>query len=385
MNMIKVISANRAIAEAVKMCKPEVVPVFPITPQTTISEYLAQFVADGDLRAEYIMVESEHSSISAAVGASGAGVRTFTATSSQGLALMHEILFVAAGMRTPIVMGNANRALSAPLSIWNDQQDSISERDTGWMQFFAENAQEALDFVIQAYKISEDHEVLLPSMVCVDGFILTHTVEPVDIPSQEDVDKFLPPYEPISYLDPKDPMSLGTFTDPDYYMEARHDMEVAMEGAKDIIRRVNKEFEEVFGRKYDLVEKYKTEDAEIILVAMGSICGTIKTVIDRLREKGEKVGLLKVISYRPFPQEDIYEAVKGARRIAVLDKNISFGIGGVLFNEIKAKMDVDASGFILGLGGREVSPDDIIGIVEKTRNPTTETNQINWIGLKEEE
>lgn len=385
MNMIKVISANRAIAEAVKMCKPEVVPVFPITPQTTISEYLAQFVADGDLRAEYIMVESEHSSISAAVGASGAGVRTFTATSSQGLALMHEILFVAAGMRTPIVMGNANRALSAPLSIWNDQQDSISERDTGWMQFFAENAQEALDFIIQAYKISEDHEVLLPSMVCVDGFILTHTVEPVDIPSQEDVDKFLPPYEPISYLDPKDPMSLGTFTDPDYYMEARHDMEVAMEGAKDIIRRVNKEFEEVFGRKYDLVEKYKTEDAEIILVAMGSICGTIKTVIDRLREKGEKVGLLKVISYRPFPQEDIYEAVKGARRIAVLDKNISFGIGGVLFNEIKAKMDVDASGFILGLGGREVSPDDIIGIVEKTRNPTTETNQINWIGLKEEE
>jgi pyruvate ferredoxin oxidoreductase alpha subunit len=385
MSMIKVISANRAIAEAVKMCKPEVVPVFPITPQTTISEYLAQFVADGDLRAEYIMVESEHSSISAAVGASGAGVRTFTATSSQGLALMHEILFVAAGMRTPIVMGNANRALSAPLSIWNDQQDSISERDTGWMQFFAENAQEALDFVIQAYKISEDHEVLLPSMVCVDGFILTHTVEPVDIPSQEDVDKFLPPYEPISYLDPKDPMSLGTFTDPDYYMEARHDMEVAMEGAKDIIRRVNKEFEEVFGRKYDLVEKYKTEDAEIILIAMGSICGTIKTVIDRLREKGEKVGLLKVISYRPFPQEDIYEAVKGARRIAVLDKNISFGIGGVLFNEIKAKMDVDASGFILGLGGREVSPDDIIGIVEKTRNPTTETNQINWIGLKEEE
>jgi pyruvate ferredoxin oxidoreductase alpha subunit len=382
--MIKVISANRAIAEGVKMCKPDVVPVFPITPQTTISEYLAQFVADGELDAEYIMVESEHSSISAAVGASGAGVRTFTATSSQGLALMHEILFVAAGMRTPIVMGNANRALSAPLSIWNDQQDSISERDTGWMQFFAENAQEALDFVIQAYKISEDHQVLLPSMVCVDGFILTHTVEPVDIPEQGDVDKFLPPYVPIAYLDPKDPMSLGTFTDPSYYMEARYDMEVAMEGAKDVIRRVNKEFEETFGRKYDLVEKYKTEDAEIILVAMGSICGTIKTVIDRLREKGEKIGLLKIISYRPFPQDEIYEAVKGAQRIAVLDKNISFGIGGVLFNEIKAKMDVDASGFILGLGGREVSPDHIIEIAEKTRNPT-DTNKINWIGLKEEE
>ena len=236
-----------------------------------------------------IRVESEHSAISAAVGASGAGVRTFTATSSQGLALMHEILFVAAGMRTPIVLGNANRALSAPLSIWNDQQDSISERDTGWMQFFAENAQEALDFVIQAYKISEDHQVLLPSMVCVDGYILTHTVEPVDIPRQEDVDEFLPPYEPISYLDPKNPMSLGTFTDPDYYMEARYDMQTAMDGAKDVIRRVNKEFEEVFGRKHGLVESYKTEDAEIILVAMGSICGTIKTVVDYLREKEKKL------------------------------------------------------------------------------------------------
>ncbi len=383
--MLKVISANRAIAEAVKMCKPKVVPVFPITPQTTISEYLATFVANGDLKAEYIKVESEHSAISAAVGASSTGVRTFTATSSQGLALMHEILFVAAGMRNPIVLGNANRALSAPLSIWNDQQDSISERDSGWMQFFAENAQEALDFVIQAYRISEDKEVLLPSMVCVDGFILTHTVEPVDIPSQEDVDRFLPFYQPThAYLDPEKPMSLGTFTDPDYYMEARYDMEVAMEGAKNVIRKVNQEFEEVFGRKYDLIENYQCEDAEIILVAMGSICGTIKAVIDDLREKGEKIGLLKVISYRPFPEEDIYQAVKNAQRIAVLDKNISMGIGGVLFNEIKAKMDVDASGFILGLGGRDVSPEDILDIIKQTRNPT-DTKKINWIGIKEEE
>lgn len=382
--MLKVISANRAIAEAVKLAKPKVVPVYPITPQTSISEYLAQFVADGDLKAEYIRVESEHSAISAAVGASGAGVRTFTATSSQGLALMHEILFAAAGLRNPIVMGNANRALSAPLSIWNDQQDSISQRDTGWMQFFAENAQEALDFVIQAYKISENKEVLLPSMVCVDGFILTHTVEPVDIPTVEDVDKFLPPYEPIAYLDPEDPMSLGTFTDPDYYMEARYAMEVAMEKSKEVIKEVNQEFEEIFGRKYGFVENYKCEDAEIIIVAMGSICGTIKAVVDKLRDNGEKVGLLKVIAFRPFPKEEIYEAVKNADRIAVLDKNISFGIGGVLFNEIKAKMDVDASGFILGLGGRDVSPEDIIGIVKETRNPT-DNDKINWIGLKEEE
>ena len=242
--MIKVISANKAIAEAVKLAKPKVIPVYPITPQTSISEYLAQFVADGDLRAEYIRVESEHSAISAAVGASGTGVRVFTATSSQGLALMHEILFAAAGLRNPIVMANANRALSAPLSIWNDQQDSISQRDTGWMQFYAENAQEALDLILQAYRISENNEVLLPSMVCVDGFILTHTVEPVDIPLQDTVDKFLIPYQPKhAYLDPEDPMSLGTFTDPNYYMEARYDMEVAMEESKKVIRGVHKEFE----------------------------------------------------------------------------------------------------------------------------------------------
>ncbi|MEL7671786.1 pyruvate synthase subunit PorA [Methanobacterium sp.] len=382
---MKVITANRAIAEAVKLAKPKVVPVYPITPQTTISEYLATFVANGDLNAEYIRVESEHSAISAAVGASGTGVRVFTATSSQGLALMHEILFAAAGLRNPIVMGNANRALSAPLSIWNDQQDSISQRDTGWMQFFAEDAQEALDFVLQAYKISENEKVLLPSMVCVDGYYLTHTVEPVDIPTQEEVDEFLPPYKPThSYLDPKDPMSLGTFTDPNYYMEARHDMEVAMEGAKDVIRDVNKEFAEKFGRKYDLVENYMCDDAEVIIIAMGSLCGTIKAVIDNMRKEGHKVGLLRVIAFRPFPKEDIYNAIKNADRVAVLDKNISLGIGGVLFNEIKAKMDVDARGFILGLGGRDVSNEDIRNIIEITKN-STESDTINWIGLKEEE
>ncbi|MGZ7095545.1 MAG: pyruvate synthase subunit PorA [Methanobacterium sp.] len=382
--MLRVISANMAIAEAVKLAKPKVVPVYPITPQTSISEYLASFVANGDLLAEYIRVESEHSAISAAVGASGTGVRVFTATSSQGLALMHEILFAAAGLRNPIVMGNANRALSAPLSIWNDQQDSISERDTGWLQFYAENGQEALDFIIQAYKISENENVLLPSMVCVDGFILTHTVEPVDVPEHEEVDEFLPEYVPKhSYLDPKDPMSLGTFTDPNYYMEARHDMQVAMEGSKEIIKEVQKDFAEKFGREYGFVENYMCDDAEIIIVAMGSICGTVKDVIDQLRQEGEKIGLLKLIVFRPLPIEEIYETIKNADKIAVLDKNISFGIGGVLFNEIKANMDVDASGFILGLGGRDVSPDNIREIVNITKN-SKDRNKINWIGLKEE-
>jgi len=381
--VLKVISANMAVAEAVKLAKPLVVPVYPITPQTSISEYLAQFVADGELKAEYIRVESEHSAISAAVGASGTGVRVFTATSSQGMALMHEILFAAAGLRNPIVLANANRALSAPLSIWNDHQDSISERDSGWMQIYAENGQEALDSVIISYRVSEDKEVLLPSMVCSDGFILTHTVEPVDIPNPEDVDKFLPPYKPEhAFLDPKRPMSLGTFTDPNYYMEARHDMELAMERSKKIIEKANQEFADIFGRKYGLVEKYKCEDAETILVAMGSLCSTIKDVIDDLRSHGEKVGLLRVRVFRPFPHDEIREALKGASQVAILDKNISFGVGGALYNDIKAKMDVNAYGFIVGLGGRDIRPQHIIEIINKTKNPTTD---VQWIGLIEEE
>ena len=379
---IKVISTNQAIAEAVNLAKPNVIPVYPITPQTSISEYLAKLVANGKLKTEYIRVESEHSAISACVGACSAGVRVFTATSSQGLALMHEILFAAAGMRNPIVMANANRALSAPLSIWNDHQDSISQRDTGWMQTYVESGQEALDSVLISYKVSENNDVLLPSMVCLDGFILTHTVEPVDIPSHEEVDAFLPAYQPEhEFLDPENPMSIGTFTDPNYYMEARHEIQVAMDKSKEIIKKVNKEFEEAFGRSYDFIESYKCEDAEIILVAMGSLCSTIKFVIDELRKKGEKVGLVKVRSFRPFPDKEIYETLKKADKIAVLDKNISFGIGGVLYNEIKAKMDVNAYGFIVGLGGRDITPDHIVEILDKTKNPTKD---IQWIGLKEE-
>ena len=381
--VLKVISANEAVAEAVKLAKPNVIPVYPITPQTTISEHLAKFVADGDIDAEYIKVESEHSAISASVGASSAGVRVFTATSSQGLALMHEILFVAAGLRTPIVLADANRALSAPLSIWNDQQDSIAQRDAGWLQVYVENGQEALDSILLGYKVSENSDVLLPSMVCLDGFILTHTVDPVDVPSQEDVDKFLPPYKPVNFLDPENPASIGSFTDPEYYMEARYAMQKAMEDSKKVIAEANKEFAELFGREYGFVEKYKCEDADTILVAMGSICSTIKEVIDDLRETGEKVGLLRVRVFRPFPEEEIYDALKGASKVGVIDKNISFGVGGVLYNNIKAKMcDIDSYGFIVGLGGRDITPSTIKEIIEKTKNPTKD---VQWIGLKEEE
>jgi pyruvate ferredoxin oxidoreductase alpha subunit len=380
--VIKVMTANKAIAEAVRLARPQVIPVYPITPQTSISEYLAQFVADGEIDAEYIRVESEHSSMSAAVGASGAGVRVFTATSSQGMAYMHEILFAAAGLRTPIVMANANRALAAPLSIWNDHQDSISERDAGWLQIYVEDGQEALDSVLRSYKISEDKDVHLPSMVCLDGFILTHTVEQVDIPSHEDVDNFLPEYVPDHlYLDPDRPMSIGTLADPDYYMEARYEMELAMQRSIKVVKRVNKEFAEIFGREYGPVEEYYCEDAEIILITMGSLCSTIRDVVDDLRSNGEKVGMLKVRTYRPFPKEDIYNSVKNANKVAVLDKNITFGVGGALYTDIRSTIrDVDVYGFIVGLGGRDITPTHIKDIVNKTKNPTQD---ITWIGLKE--
>ncbi|MDL2246619.1 pyruvate ferredoxin oxidoreductase [Methanobrevibacter sp. OttesenSCG-928-K11] len=378
----EVMTANKAVAEAARLAKPQVIPVFPITPQTSISEYLAQYVADGDVDAKYVKVESEHSAISAAVGASGAGVRVFTATSSQGLMLMHEILFAAAGMRVPIVMADANRSISAPLSIWNDQQDSISQRDAGWLQIYVENGQEALDTTLMAYKIAENENVLLPVMVCLDGFILTHTVEPVEIPDQSTVDKFLPPYTPKhAYLDTNEPMSIGTLADPGYYFEARHDMEVAMENSIDVMKKTEEEFEQIFGRKYDLVEPYKCDDAEIILVAMGSVCSTIRVIVDELRESGEKVGLLKIRAYRPFPQKDIVEAVKNCDKLAIVDKNISFGMGGALYTDMKAKVDKETYGFIVGLGGRDITPDSIKEIYNKTKNPE---KAVTWIGLKED-
>ncbi|MCG2829390.1 pyruvate synthase subunit PorA [Methanothermobacter sp. K4] len=380
--VLKVISANQAVAEAAKLAKPKVIPVYPITPQTSISEYLAKFVADGELDAEYIRVESEHSAMSACVGASGAGVRVFTATSSQGLALMHEIVYAAAGLRNPIVMANANRALSAPLSIWNDHQDSIAERDSGWMQIYAESGQEALDSVLMSYRVSEDRDVLLPSMVCLDGFILTHTVEPVDIPSQDEVDTFLPEFQPQAILDPDEPMSLGTFTDPNYYMEARYEVERAMQRSRKVIGRVCQEFSEMFGRKYGFVEEYRCEDAEIILVAMGSVCSTLREVIDDMRGEGKSVGLLKVRVHRPFPAEEIKKAVSNAHKIAVLDKNITFSIGGALHTELKALLpEKEVYGFIVGLGGRDITPEHIKEIVKKTENPE---RSVSWIGLKEE-
>ncbi|HIP89831.1 MAG TPA: pyruvate ferredoxin oxidoreductase [Thermococcus paralvinellae] len=392
MPMKKVLKGNEAAAWAAKLAKPKVIAAFPITPSTLVPEKISEFVANGELDAEFIKVESEHSAISACVGAAAAGVRTFTATASQGLALMHEILFIAAGMRLPIVMAIGNRALSAPINIWNDWQDTISERDTGWIQFYAENNQEALDLILIAFKVAEDERVLLPAMTGFDAFILTHTVEPVEIPDQELVDEFLGEYKPKhAYLDPKRPITQGTLAFPAHYMEARYKVWEAMENAREVIKEVFEEFERKFGRRYQMVEEYRTDDAEIIMITMGSLAGTLKDFVDRKREEGVKVGAAKITVYRPFPIEEIRALAKKAKVLAILEKDVSFGSGGAVFadvarsliNEKEKPMILD---FIIGLGGRDVTfkqLDEALSIAKKVIKEGVEKD-IYWIGLREE-
>ena len=387
-----VMKANEAAAWAAKLAKPKVIAAFPITPSTLVPEKISEFVANGELDAEFIKVESEHSAISACVGASAAGVRTFTATASQGLALMHEVLFIAAGMRLPIVMAIGNRSLSAPINIWNDWQDSISERDTGWLQFYAENNQEALDLILIAYKVAEDERVLLPAMVGFDAFILTHTVEPVEIPDQELVDEFLGEYEPKhAYVDPKRPITQGTLAFPAHYMEARYTVWEANENARKVIDEAFAEFEKKFGRKYQKIEEYRTDDAEIIFVTMGSLAGTVKEYVDHLREKGIKVGAAKLTVYRPFPIEEVRALAKKAKVLALLEKNVTFSVGGALFqdfsraliNEKEKPIIID---YIVGLGGRDVTfqnLDEALAIAQKALNGE-EFEEVNWIGLRKE-
>ena len=322
--------------------------------------------------------------MSAAIGASSTGVRTYTATSSQGLMYMHEVLFAAAGMRAPIVMGDANRSISSPLCIMNDQQDSITQRDAGWMQFYAKDGQEALDLTLTSFKVAENENVLLPAMVCIDGFIITHTNEIVDVPEQEDVDRFLPPYVPkYSYLDPEKPVTVGSMTDSKYYMDARYGVEVAMNKSVKVIEDAFKEFKDIFGREHDLIETYKCEDADIIFIGLGSVCSTVKVLVDEMREKGEKVGMLRVVSYRPFPSEKINEAVKNASKLAVIEKDISFGMGGALYQDLKTTVEgKEIIDFVIGLGGRDITPSTIYEVLERTKNPS---KIINWIGIEEDD
>ncbi|HID28240.1 MAG TPA: pyruvate ferredoxin oxidoreductase [Methanosarcinales archaeon] len=392
----KVIRGSDSVAEAVRVCKPKVIASYPITPQTIIVERLAEMVANGEIEGEFINVESEHSALSVLIGASAVGARTYTATTSQGLALMHEVLFNASGMRLPIVMTAVNRALSAPLNIWNDYQDSVAQKDTGWIQLYAEDSQEVADLTIQAYKIAENKKVLLPVMVCMDAFILTHTYEPVEIFDQELVSAFLPPFKPDVVLDPKNPKTFGAYADPNFYTEFRYMQQMAMENAIKEIKKVAMEFKETFGRYYgDLIDTYplenaEFEDSEVILITMGSLVGTIKDTIDELREDGIKVGLLKIRALRPFPKEEIYSALKNINKIAVLEKDVSIGLNeGTLFTEIKSALygeSKNITGFILGLGGRDIPKDtikDIVSLVQRAKD-LKEDKETHWIDLRRE-
>jgi pyruvate ferredoxin oxidoreductase alpha subunit len=368
-----VVEGSYAVAHSVKVCRPNVISAYPITPQTHIVEDLSQFMADGKIpNCEYINVESEFSALSALVGASAAGARTYSSTSSQGLELMHEVLFNASGMRLPIVMTVVNRAVSAPISIWNDHQDSISQRDTGWIQLYAENIQEMSDMTAQAYKVAEDKDVMLPAMVCMDGFILSHVFEPVILLEQELTDEFLPTYDPEHVLDTRNPLSFGTFADPSAYTEFRYLQQKGMDVALGKIEKAAEDFKTIFGRYFGgLIEPYMAEDAEILLMAMGSVVGTIKDVIDKARSQGIKVGLIKVRTFRPFPVEVIRSAVSDAAIVVTLDKNISVGLNeGALFTEVKSclynsDINVPVMGFMLGHGGRDIPMSTIQMIIDK--------------------
>ncbi|MDD5281405.1 MAG: pyruvate ferredoxin oxidoreductase [Candidatus Omnitrophica bacterium] len=365
--MKEFLEGSHAIAEIIKSCQPGVISAYPITPQTHIVEDLAQMVSSGELKSQFVNVESEHSAASVVLGGSATGVRVYTATSSQGLFLMQEVVFNIAGMRLPIVMTCANRAISAPINIWNDQQDSISLRDSGWFQIYAEDNQEAVDFHLIAYRLAEDKRVMLPVMVCMDGFILTHGMETVDMPEQDKVNKFLPAYKPLYKLDTADPISMGLLADPDYYMETRFAIQETMRESIGYLFDISKEFNNVFGRDYKdlLVEEYQVEDAEKVIVAMGSVCGTIKEVVDEQRAKGKKVGLLRIISYRPFPYARIYEALKDVPKVAVLDKSVSLGAYAPVAVEVKSaffgkkKGPKVISSFVGGLGGRDITMETI--------------------------
>ncbi len=331
------IEVSLATAEAVGLANVDVVPAYPITPQTHIVEHIAKLVADGRLDAEYIPVESEHSAISAAMGAAAAGARTFTSTASQGLALMHEILFTASSMRLPIVMAVANRAVSSPINIWADHSDIMPERDTGWIQLFAENGQDVFDLTIQAFKLAEDHRVLLPVIVNMDGFSLSHVIEPVILLDQEETDRFLPPINPVRLLDPQKPRTMGAFGAQNVYTEVKKQQEAALINASSVLEEIWMEFEEKFGRRYRAVETHQTEDAEIILLAMGSVAETALTAVDEMRSEGLKVGLARIRLWRPFPFEAIFDALKGARVITVLDRMLSTGgHGGPVGTELRS-------------------------------------------------
>jgi len=372
------LSGNEAAAVAVLLCKPKVIAIYPITPQTACVEFLAELKAKNMLNSEIVHAESEHSAISICLGAEATGVRTFTATSSQGLALMHEILFIASGMRLPIVMCVANRALSAPINIWNDQSDSLAQRDSGWLQFYCSSVQELFDTVIQAYKISEANDVLLPSMVCYDGFLISHFCEPIYVNTQDEVDAFLPEYNPKFRLDKGEKITMGPIATPEYYMDFKKYQADAIERAKRRIFEVNKEFSQRFDRSYGngLIDTFNLDKAKRIIIAMGSIASNFKYYISKY---DEELGLIRIRSFRPFPKEEIKEVLEEFDEIGIIDRAYSFGIGGILFNEVKSvvKDGKRINNFIVSLGGRSLRMNDLKFIAKNSGKD----EKIYWVNV----
>ncbi|MDZ7289069.1 MAG: pyruvate ferredoxin oxidoreductase [candidate division KSB1 bacterium] len=386
--MKQVLMGNHAVSYGARLARVEVISAYPITPQTQIVEELSELCARGELRARFVNVESEHSAMASCIGASAGGARAFTATSSQGLALMHELLHWASGARLPIVMANVNRAMAPGWSIWTEQTDSLAQRDTGWLQFYCESNQEVLDTTIQAFKISE--QLLLPSMIVLDAFFLSHTYEPVDVPEPNEVDAFLPPYRPKIKMEVNDPHAFGALVAPENYYEFRYNIQKDFERAPEVIERVGREFGEQFGRYYGLVEAYQIEDADLVLVTSSTITSTARAVIKERRARGEKVGLLKIRVFRPFPFAALRQALLGVPKVAVIDRNISFGHHGIFYSELKSALyGQDGAplvfGFVAGLGGRDVTPQTINEILDFTKAHDFPEKEIYWIGLKSQE
>lgn len=383
--MRRLLTGNDAAAEAVKLSRVQVVAAYPITPQTSIAESLSDFVSKKKLDARYMRVESETSALACLIGASMAGARAFTATSSQGLALMHELLHWASGARLPIVLINVNRSMASPWSLGTDHIDSLSQRDTGWLQFYCEKAQEVLDTVIIAFRLAET--VLLPVMILSDGFFLSHFVEPVVLPSQQQVDRFLPRRKTRYRLNPNDPHTFGGGVSGLVFARLKKDMQESMEKAKGIFRSLLEEFESAFGRTYAPVEPYLTEDADVLLVTVGTITGTARAFVDEARKDGKKVGLLKMKMFRPFPEEEVRQALKGSKRIVVLDRNISFGGEGIFCQELKAALygmepRPEVIDVIAGLGGLDVTPEGLGDLYQKVVRGEIRSGKPYWMGVE---
>jgi pyruvate/2-oxoacid:ferredoxin oxidoreductase alpha subunit len=384
--MQQVLEGSHAVAEAVRLARVPVISAYPITPQTHIVERISELCANGSLAARFLRVESEHSALAALIGASSSGVRTFTATSSQGLALMHELLHWSSGARLPIVMAEVNRALAPGWNIWTEQTDSLAQRDTGWIQLYCEDGQESLDSTLQAFRLAE--WVNLPVMVVLDAFFLSHTYEPVDVPEQELVDRFLPPYAPKFQLDPANPCAFNQMAPPNVYMEMRYSIQMAMEAALQNFALMEDEFESVFQRRYGALEAVETGDAEVILVTSGTVTSTTRQVIEDLRARGEKVGLLKVKLFRPFPAELIRRELEHAPKVAIIDRNFSFGASGIFAQEVRAALcslprRPVVFGYVAGLGGRDVTTDLLEEIYWRTKSTAVPESENLWMGLVE--